>query len=95
MRWEIWGSRQSYMLLEVMVCLYTASAYLSGCQGNKITDSERDDLPKKADDDPPDLVTRHCDVKKHLGTERERERERGCQSVRGVRWQKPLSVFST
>lgn len=43
-------------------------AYLSSCQGNKVIDSERDDLPKQADDDPTHLVTSHCDVKKHLHT---------------------------
>lgn len=54
------------------VCVFVPSAYLSGCQGDKVIDSEWDDLPKKADYDPSHLVTRHRDVKKHL---RERERE--------------------
>lgn len=43
-------------------------SYLSGCEGNKIIDSERHHLSKEADDDAAHLVTRHRDVKKHLHT---------------------------
>lgn len=55
------------------------TAYLSSCQGNKVVDSERDDLPKQADDDPTHLVTCHCDVKKHLDTHT--HTQKGCQSI--------------
>lgn len=71
----------------VCVCLNTPSTYLSGCQGNKVIDSEWDDLPKKADDDPPHLVTCHCDVKKHLDTHTNTHAQKDCRPIRGVKWQ--------
>lgn len=45
---------------------HAARTYLPCCQGNKVIDSEGDNLAEQADDDPTHLVPCHRDVKKHL-----------------------------
>ena len=62
--------------VRALVRSHAPSSYLSGCQGNEVSDSEWDDLSEQPDDDPPDLVTPDCDVKEHLDTH--------TQAVRGV-----------